>query len=161
MFEMKSGEIAGHPIRWFEKVEAFGGSGAPSISASESPSKLIDLSGWLTLVSLFQEQARAHPNEKAKARPFELMASACLEEALKFYDADNDLPPEDAFFFTASRKRFVDRPELFTRQRLINERNALPRVPAAQPSAPTVKPEASTPPESSGKPSWWPFGKKR
>jgi hypothetical protein len=54
-------------------------------------------------------------------------AAQCLREALKFYDdEDNDLPPRNALFHEASRRRFWDHPEEFSRQRLLNALSRLP-----------------------------------
>lgn len=54
-------------------------------------------------------------------------AAACLEQALLMYDdPQNDLPPAHALFHETTRQRFRDNPELFSRQRLINKRAALP-----------------------------------
>ena len=65
---------------------------------------------------------------RAVARQMQIQAGTCLEEALKFYDADNDLPPEDAFFTDAGRRQFREHPESFLRGRLISLRAMLPIV---------------------------------
>jgi hypothetical protein len=64
--------------------------------------------------------------QRAAVRKWYLLARACLDEALKFYDADNDLPPEDAFFSDTSQRQFRDRPAMFARQRLIDLRARRP-----------------------------------
>ncbi|NLE57208.1 MAG: hypothetical protein GX616_02525, partial [Planctomycetes bacterium] len=60
-------------------------------------------------------------------RRMRIEAAQCLDEALKFFDEDNDLPPREAFFTEKSYRRFLERPELYTRQRLIEMRSPSPR----------------------------------
>ncbi|MCH7839019.1 MAG: hypothetical protein IID38_02130, partial [Planctomycetes bacterium] len=49
-------------------------------------------------------------------------------EALKFSDEDgNDLPPAEGFFQEATRRRFRQNPERFSRRRLLNLRAGLPK----------------------------------
>jgi|GEM_PF-414194 len=104
----------------------------PPINPTDEPSRVIDVAGWLTLYAVVNETAQQVaaeaqiPDERRNARQMLMQASQCLDEALKFYDADNDLPPEDAFFWEESRQQFRDRPALFTRQRLIDLRAKLP-----------------------------------
>jgi hypothetical protein len=83
-------------------------------------------------------------------RRLNLLAGCCLDEALKFFDADNDVPPEDAFFSDASRQQFRDRPERFTRQRIIDLRSQLPVSRATAPARPDQREPAT---EKKG---WWP-----
>jgi hypothetical protein len=104
----------------------------PAINPTERPSRVIDVAGWLTLFAMLQDEARPSEDEtrtardRATVRRLQIQASACLGEALKFYDADNDLPPEDAFFSKRSRRQFRQHPELFARDRLIGLRAKLP-----------------------------------
>ena len=70
------------------------------------------------------EGLRMH--SKTAARKLSLEAAQCLDEALKFYEEDNDLPPNDAFFHAGSRDRFRDHPQHFSRQRLLHLRSKLP-----------------------------------
>lgn len=95
------------------------------INASDEPSRIIDVCGWLTLHSMIIEQARSL-DDRAVVRRVQIVAGLCLDEALKFYDEDNDVPPAEAFFREASCRQFRDRPELFALQRLIDQRGALP-----------------------------------
>ncbi len=102
------------------------------INPNDEPSEIIDVAGWLMLFTLLSErasrqeqQARSLPDRSA-CRRLQMRAAACLTEALKFYDADNDLPPEEAFFAAASRRQFREHPELFTRDRLIGLLARLP-----------------------------------
>lgn len=105
---------------------------APVLNPTENCSRVIDVAGWLTLFAMLQDEARifmdkAHTVEDRSAvRRLHLQASECLSEALKFYDEDNDLPPEDAFFSKQSRQQFRQHPELFARDRLIELRAKLP-----------------------------------
>jgi hypothetical protein len=108
---------------------------APAINSGSRPSQLIDVPGWLTLYALMMEAARhiADPERApglkgrpTRVRQVQIAAARCLEEALKFYDRDNDLPPEEAFFGDDGRRQFRQRPELFTRQHLIELRSPLP-----------------------------------
>lgn len=101
------------------------------INPTEDASEVIDVAGWLTLFSLLAEQARlagekaATLSDRSVARQIRLAAAACVDEALKFFDADNDLPPDDAFFTDAARRQFWEHPELFTRQHLAELRFSL------------------------------------
>ena len=101
---------------------------APPINPSGSPSRVIDLPGWLTLHQLLTNGARNRSDEarstadRTLSRQMLIQASQCLEEALKFYDIDNDLPPEDAFFTNAGRRQFRESPEMFLRTRIASLR---------------------------------------
>jgi len=101
--------------------------GVTVINPSDDPSQIIDVCGWLTLHGMIVEQARS-VDDRAVVRRFQIVAGLCLDEALKFYDEDNDVPPAEAFFRDSSRKQFRDRPELFALQRLIDQRTALPSL---------------------------------
>ncbi|MBI1827521.1 MAG: hypothetical protein HYR83_14190 [Planctomycetes bacterium] len=60
------------------------------------------------------------------SRRLAMEAATCLNEALRFYDDENDLPSAGAFFTDDSRARFREHPQLFSRQRLLNLRAQLP-----------------------------------
>jgi hypothetical protein len=106
---------------------------AQVINPTREPSQLIDVAGWLMLHMMISEAARGASaaslslSKRAAVRRMQIEAGQCLDEALKFYDEDNDLPPREAFFTKHHYQRFLDRPELFTRQRLVELRNQLPR----------------------------------
>ncbi len=103
-----------------------------SINPTDQPSELIDVAGWLTLYRMIHEDA-AREADRTQARRLDIEAGQCLEEALKFYDeVDNDLPPQEAFFREATRRRFRENPEQFSRQRLINLRAKLPFLSASR-----------------------------
>jgi len=115
-----------------ESPASAGAQTVPVLNTTGRCSRVIDVAGWLTLFAMLQDEARvgadnAHtPQARAAVRRLHLQASACLSEALKFYDEDNDLPPDDAFFSKRSRQQFRQHPELFARDRLIELRAKLP-----------------------------------
>jgi hypothetical protein len=100
---------------------------AARISAATMPSRIIDVAQWLTLFRVIGEAAAAQA-DAAESRRLGYEAAQCLEEALKFYGADNDLPPPEAVFHEASRRQLRERPNLFARGRLINLRAKLPTL---------------------------------
>jgi len=103
--------------------------GSPQINATAQRSSAIDLLGWLTL---FQAILDAAQKEKHKAAGRELAyeAALCLDEALKFYEGENELPGEDAFFSAASLQRFREHPERFARSKWRERRLLLPDMKA-------------------------------
>ncbi|UCD29637.1 MAG: hypothetical protein JSV03_03920 [Planctomycetota bacterium] len=98
--------------------------GAP-INHTDEPSRIIDVADWLTLYSIIETEARTVA-DRMESRQLHISAARCIDEALKFFDADNDLPPGDALFTDRSRDQFHRCPERFTRQNLIDLRNKLP-----------------------------------
>lgn len=103
-------------------------SGPAVVNPTEEPSQIIDVAQWLTLFRMITEAASREAN-KVEARMLGLEAAQCLEEALRFYeDQDNDLPPREAFFHDSSRKRLADHPEQFSRRRLVELRAKLPTI---------------------------------
>jgi len=103
------------------------------VNPTELPSRLLDVAQWLLLFRVITEAAAKEPN-KPQARRLGLEAAQCLEEALKFYEDDNSLPPESAFFDDASRERLRRHPEQFARERLIDLRAKLPKTSAIRQS---------------------------
>jgi len=98
----------------------------PVVNPTAEPSQILDLSQWLTLFRMLTEKA-GHEASKSGARQLALEAAECLDEALKFYDdEDNDLPPVEAFFGKDSRDRFKAHPDQFSRRRLLHLRSKLP-----------------------------------
>jgi len=98
----------------------------PVVNPTNEPSQIVDLAQWITLFRMMTENA-GKEEDKAAARMLSLGAAECLDEALKFYDdADNDLPPVEAFFGKDSRDRFKAHPEQFSRRRLLHLRSKLP-----------------------------------
>ena len=97
------------------------------INPTEQPSRIIDVSQWITLFAVLNEEA-ARTSAPPRKRLLELQAGQCLDEALKFFDdEENDLPPPSAFFDDSARDRLRDQPQEFSRQRLINFRASLPK----------------------------------
>jgi hypothetical protein len=106
---------------------------APPINPRPEPSRLIDVAGWCKLhMLLVSAGARARSDapaagaDRLAARQMEIQAGQCLEEALKFFEPGEQLPPPGAFFSERSRREFREHPELFLRERLVSLRAALP-----------------------------------
>jgi len=129
-------------------------SGRPSeqtrINPTDEPSRIIDVVQWLTLFRIIVEAASKEP-DRIEARSLGYEAAQCLEEALKFYDEDEDLPPLEAFFHPASRKRFEQNREQFTRARLIDMRSKLPSLSRMQRQIDDPKPPKAK--------KWWQWWK--
>jgi hypothetical protein len=106
---------------------------APVVNSTNEPSRILDVAQWLTLFRMMTEAAGKEMNKPA-ARRLSLEAAQCLDEALKFYEEDNDLPTKDAFFHDGSWERFRDHPEQFSRQRLLHLRSKLPTPWPTRPS---------------------------
>ncbi|HOB73827.1 MAG TPA: hypothetical protein PKG54_04810 [Phycisphaerae bacterium] len=106
---------------------------AQVLNHTPDPSHVLDVADWLTLFTVACEEARIAgdqgldlcPPDRVAIRRMRLVAGACLDEALKFFDEDNDLPPDSAFFSDANRNRFWERPQLFTRQYITDLRFSL------------------------------------
>ncbi len=118
--------------RWLQPIELVRpptsdeSNGSSAINATSEPSHIIDLGQWLVLVSLLTDEA-GRETDRVRTRELGISAARCLNEALKFFcDAENDLPPPEAFFHEASRKRFHDSPEQFSRQRIAGMKSNLP-----------------------------------
>jgi hypothetical protein len=97
----------------------------PVVNPTSEPSRIIDVAQWLTLFRSLAEAASRLPNPQ-EMRRVGIEAAQCLEEALKFYEPDNDLPPGDALYTAASRRRLREHPQEFSRQRLVELRSRLP-----------------------------------
>ncbi|MCK4660149.1 MAG: hypothetical protein KAV82_11560 [Phycisphaerae bacterium] len=105
-----------------------GGELSPArINPTAEPSRIIDVAQWLTLFRVISEAAAAEA-DAVESRYLGHEAAQCLEEGLKFYDEDNDLPPPEAMFHERSRQQLRDRPALFARPRLIGLRARLPTL---------------------------------
>jgi hypothetical protein len=112
---------------------------------TDSPSEIIDVAQWIILFRVITEAA-AKEKDKVEARRLGYEAAQCLEEALRFYEEDNDLPPDGAFFHESSRAMGRDNPHEFSRERLIGLRAKLPSLEAM---------EASQRRARKGKKRWW------
>jgi hypothetical protein len=104
---------------------------AAKINPTPEPSRIIDVAGWVTLFGVIADAA-ARATDKGEARMLGYEAAQCLDEALKFYDQENELPPEDAFFSEASRRRHREHPQKLARSRLIDLRARLPSIDAME-----------------------------
>ena len=100
---------------------------AARINPGAEPSRIIDVAQWLTLVRVVSEAAAAQ-SDPSESRRLGYEAAQCLEEALKFYRDDSDLPPPEALLHEQSRHQLRERPNLFARSRLINLRAKLPTL---------------------------------
>ncbi len=89
------------------------------------PSRVIDVSQWLALFHAILKAAGG-TRDRASSRRLGFEAAQCLEEALKFYDGDEDLPPREAFLTDKSFQRSREHPAGFARSRLIEYRDKLP-----------------------------------
>ena len=98
---------------------------SPEINPTPHKSSAIDLLGWLTLFQAIIEASRRESDKQA-ARELAYEAALCLDEAMKFYDDENELPGEDAFFSDTSLRRFHDNPQQFARSKWRERRLMLP-----------------------------------
>jgi hypothetical protein len=97
------------------------------INRAKEASEIIDVVEWVTLYQMMIEAAGRTP-DRQEARWRKHRAGECLEEALKFFEPENDVPPQSAFFTDCSERAFGDHPERFTRQRLVSLRAKLPTM---------------------------------
>jgi hypothetical protein len=120
-------ECRGGLQAWVEELQ---GGQTPPINPTQEPSRAIDVAGWLMVHAMLSDANRAltllDTADRGLLRSMQMQAGECIDEALKFYDLDNDLPPEDAFFTEAGRRQFREHPELFLRQRLVSLRMKMP-----------------------------------
>lgn len=124
-------ERAGGLVGWAALAQA---GQAPPINRSEKCSRVLDVAGWMMLAGRLSEAARvkmspdAPATDRTAGRQMLIQAGECLDEALKFYEADNDLPPADAFFTDAGKRQFREQPERFLRQQILGLRAKLPVI---------------------------------
>jgi hypothetical protein len=97
----------------------------PLINPTSEPSEILDVAQWIMLFRVIVEAA-SKETDKVEARRLGFEAAQCLEEALKFYGDDNDLPPATALFRETSRARLRENPDQFSKQRLRDMRAKLP-----------------------------------
>jgi hypothetical protein len=119
--------------------------GSPLINPTAQQSSAIDLLGWLTLFQAILDASQKETN-KAAGRELAYEAALCLDEALKFYEGENELPTDDAFFSETSLQRFREHPERFARSKWRERRLLLPDKKARTESADLLKPRP-----------WWRF----
>jgi len=99
----------------------------PVVNPTNEASELLDLGQWLALFHAIIS-ATAEETDRKEAQRLGYEATLCLEEALKFYPSDGELPDEKAFFTEHSRRGFRERPEQFARERLYQMRQKLPSL---------------------------------
>lgn len=95
------------------------------INEGDRPSSIIDVGQWLVLSRMISEAA-GRSEDKLQVRRFGIQAAQCIDEALKFFSAGEELPDSTAFFTGPSCERFRQHPEQFTRSRLLDLRAKLP-----------------------------------
>lgn len=103
------------------------GARGEQINPTDEPSRIIDLSQWLSLFYMLIESG-ASADQRTATRHTGLRAALCLAEGLKFY-TDDELPDESAFFTEKSLAVFREHPEKFARQRLRDMQSKLPALP--------------------------------
>lgn len=114
----------------FEIPGESAGGGAESgrgsrINPCGEESSILDVVQWVTLARIMREAAD-RAADRCEARELRCDAGECLDEALRFYDPQSELPPGSGLFAEHSKQRIKDRPELYIRQALIGARGKLP-----------------------------------
>jgi hypothetical protein len=99
----------------------------PEVNPTQIPSELIDAGQWLALFYSILNAAASQTDRKESQR-LGYEATLCLEEALKFYSPESDLPMEGAIWSEGSRQRLKEHPEQFVRQKLLQMREKLPNI---------------------------------
>jgi hypothetical protein len=96
------------------------------VNPTDEPSEIIGLAQWLSLFyTLVEHAAGQGPSASRRAG---LHAALCIEEALKFYDPDDEMPPPEAFLSEKGLEAFQRQPEKFTQSRLRARRDKLPSL---------------------------------
>lgn len=122
------------------------------INPTGDRSQILDVAQWVTLHRIMLGAA-SRATEKAETWELRCDAGECLDEALRFFEPQSDLPPASAFRTSRSRRRLQDRPELYIRQSIVAARRKLPTlrseggISSSIPSEPTRR--------------WWQFWRPR
>ena len=103
----------------------------PIVNPTDEPSCILDVGQWIVLFRVILAAA-AKEKDKIEARRLGYEAAQCLEEAIRFYGAEDELPGDDAIFTDATRDRRRDHPELFAKRHLVEMRAKLPKTNAMQ-----------------------------
>jgi len=103
------------------------GGGTMAINPTERPSEIIDLAGWITLYRHITERVWREM-DKHTARRLAWEAGLCLDEALKFYLARENFPPESAFFSSRSLVTFRANRAQFDRRIVLHHRSQAPQL---------------------------------
>jgi hypothetical protein len=101
----------------------------PHINPTDDPSQLVDLNQWLGLYYLHAEAADEHPTSATEHHNHQLWAAACLAEAIKFYDVDEEFPKPESCWTETSRAALENHPDIFSRSHLVDLRTKLPPLP--------------------------------
>ncbi|MFP4141341.1 MAG: hypothetical protein ACOCWV_06575 [Planctomycetota bacterium] len=96
------------------------------INPTDEPSRIVGLAQWLSLFYTLVEHATGQG--PVASRRTGLHAALCIEEALKFYDADDEMPPPQAFLSAKGRDAFEHQPEKFSQSHLRAMRDKLPSL---------------------------------
>ncbi len=112
-------------------TEQFTGNELPIVNPSDKPSKLLDVGQWL---AIFQAiiSAAAQQEDKKQIQRLGYEATLALEEAIKFYTSESDLPPQEAMWTESTKQQFQEHPEIFERHRILSMREKLPALKAMQ-----------------------------
>jgi hypothetical protein len=97
----------------------------PIINPTSVPSQIIDVAQWITLAHLLATRSES-PGDRQSAHQAACWAGLCLEEALKFYEDPNELPPDSAFLDAVRRRQARAYPQQYARTVLIDLRRRLP-----------------------------------
>jgi hypothetical protein len=123
----------------------------PQVNPTNEPSRLIDVGQWVALFQHIISKAACEKDRRESQR-LGYEATLCLEEALKFYDKDNDLPPTDAIWTETTREFIRQKPEGLLRQKLISMREKLPSLQVMRVSMGEAKENEK---ETAPKRPWW------
>jgi len=138
------------------ETEEFTENQLPIVNPSDNPSRLLDVGQW---IAIFQAiiSAASQQSDKREIQRLGYEATLALEEAIKFYTQDSDLPPKEAMWTEGTKQQFKEHPEIFERHRILQLREKLPGLKAMQS---VIKSEladknSKTSKQSQSKKSWW------
>jgi hypothetical protein len=97
------------------------------VNPTDQPSELMDVGQWLALFYSILNAASTQTDKK-QSQQLGYEATLCLEEALKFYQQDSDLPPANAIWNENSKEQLKEHPELLLRSKLLHMREKLPNI---------------------------------
>jgi hypothetical protein len=101
------------------------------INPAGRPSRIIDPIQWVTLAQLMADEAEATP-DTAERRWRLIRAAECLDEALRFYDGESELPDPAVRLAPRSAISLRDHPQRYARSRLLALRQRFPARSATQ-----------------------------
>ena len=96
-----------------------------AINPTEEPSRALDLAEWLGLAEFYLGRIERLDAKVEKAQSL-LDARQCLEEARKFFSAEDEAPPAPALWSEKSRRAAEARPEAFRRSTIEGMLERLP-----------------------------------